>query len=1183
MKGTMLKSLILFTFFLNLAYAQNRFTDADKERFLNEVKQELAEHKVENKGHVDLQIIKPGFYAELEKYLKLEKFTRNEMLKIKQSYENLTKNQNIPADKAEEAFYNFINNELNEINSKALEKIKEGNICNTWSCAANLSCAPDPIQVDIGNLKKAGSSCNENTECASSECVEEKVGSKKKICEDVYRCFRPLSIGESCMNNPVCGAGSCLPYNSLTSGIGECSASGLTCKSNNECCSNSCKSGICQENFICKDCVSKGAKPQRGQKCCEGLYQNEQGMCVPDVPPSVIRQVFNFLGESLISSAKAQDNLDDAAFLKKGAVDDGFNLKSGIEANKNKIENNKLRESSSQAVDYRNKKPITKFDQKSNFATCNINFRDDFYNALKTDGTFDLEIAMLGFDFVITGDSDKDYWTVPSVSDSSLYSRLNKIGVAHKKIRADTNKIIDNNNNRLTCMCLDVQGYDKIQNAEKKKYFESCPEYAKYKDPTTSYDELSGDASGLKAKRLIVSWTKNLAEFHTLLAVDNTKLSGKFLEISKWSNGPQAKWATATTRNFDLFKFSIEKSGGSVAGLGALVGALLAAGVIAILGGFATTSILSAWASAGIISATAVTGAGGLWMLASLKGAWITQRPEITDYRVAPRSYSCGKKQTCMEYTRTLVQPYNDVCNIHTSSNACLKAFVVVNIDNKSSYIVDPWIPAGVSRDAILKKQPIYTEKLEAAFKNAKNSMISKNPGSGGGGGKKGGASIVAESYLSEIFIDADLVGKYVPDLGDNLESTYFMDSNKVKLIKEAAKVFAIKEGFLKESETENLKAFADYAYENHFVWPKISSPNEISYPTAGLNTYLDFMANDVSGNLSAGLIESAKVLLDLNEKHLLDYQNTLKLYSRAINQTDPLKAKKVSQELASISKELEGLKEMNELLSNCSRDLELSQLSPAGSSDNQNKLSSQLNNDNQNKFSSGFNNGVQTELSSGLRNNDQAKASGISSGPVLSSGQSNFLKAVRDLRNRREVQLKALATYQKSMASSGNKERAAKMATISKTFNDRFIMRNKTFSGSSSGKSTSSNSESTSSNVVNNINAEESTPNRAYSVASYGPYDSANRSNSYSSNSTNKSSSKDESHVMNESSSEIAAREALSTLVVAIEARDSARKDKYESNDEHTLFEKVTNAYIRNYDKVLSNRKDRDVIDNSK
>ncbi len=1135
----MLKILIIFTVFLNIAFAKDRFTESDKERFLIEVKQEIAEHKLENKGLVDLQIIKPGFYAELENYLKQEKFTRDEMLKIKQSFENLTKNPNITSDKAEESFYNFINTELNEINSRVLEKIKEGKICNNWSCDDNLSCAPDPIQVAQGKLKKAGARCNENLECVSSECVEAKVGSKDKICEDVYRCFRPLSIGESCMENPVCGRGLCLPYNSLTSGIGECSATKFTCKKNNDCCSNSCSSGRCVENYICKDCVPKGAKTQRGQKCCEGLYENDKGICIPDVPPSVILQVLNFFSDLFISSANAELATpvllgDEGAFLEKGSVKDNVELEEGVRKNFKSDEVYKSKAPSAKLMEMSKNKPKINFEKKSDFTTCDIHFREDFFNAQKKDNTFDLEMAMLGFDFVITGDSDKDFWTVKGVADSSIHSRLKKIGMSHKKIRAELNKKIEETDKKITCMCLDVQGYDQIKDSAKKQFFSGqCSEYAKYLDPSTSFDELSGDASGLKAKRLLVAWTQNLIDFNLALSVDNSELSKQILEVSNWANSSEAKWSSATTENFDLFKFSVQNPSGRVAGMGALVGALLAAGVIAILGGFATTSILSAWATAGIISATAATGAGGLWMIASLKGAWITQRPEITDNHIAPRSYSCGKKQTCMEFTRTLVQPFNDVCKIHTSSNACLKSFVVINLFDESNFIVDPWIPAGVSKDAILKQQPIYTEKMEEAFKNAKSSMMTRKPEASGGGGKKGGGSFVSESYLSEVFIDAELVGKYVPALGLNLEATYFMDASRVKLIKDAAKNFAISEGVLLESETDNLEAFANYAYENHFIWPKISSPGEISYPTVGLQNYLVYMANDVSGNLSVKLGKAAIGLSNLNIRYYEDYKNTLNIYSDAINQTDSLKSTLLGKELDKVKKDLDGLITMNAMLNNTTLDKDLSKLTP------------------------GF-----------IEN--QSKIAGANSVVDLTSQQKKFIQAVGDLRLRRKMQLKALDTYQRAMTSKGDKDRTAKMATVSKAFNDKFTTKNGSYSGSSIGKSSASSPSSTNNSSVGavNKNDKDSTPSSMYTNAYYGNGGSSRNSSASGSNASDNS-------ITNSANNEAEAK-----LAEAIDARNSAKKEKYESNEGLTLFEKVTNAYIRNYDKVLTKRKDKDVVE---
>lgn len=1162
----MLKSLILLTLVLNIAFAKDRFSEADKKRFLDEVKQDIAEHKVENKGRVDLQIIKPGLYAELEESLEQEKFTREELIKIKQNFENLAKDSSITPDKTEEAFYNFINKELDTINSKELPKVREGAVCNNWSCEDGFKCAPDPVQEPIGKLKKAGATCNESAECASSECIEAIPGSKNKICEDVFRCYRPLSLGESCMANPVCGNGVCLPYNSMTSGIGESLARGSLCKKNSDCASNSCSSGICKDNFICKDCVSNGEKPQRGQKCCEGLYKNDKGMCVPDVPPSVIPQVrfspakklFYALVNSLISNAEAQDVVTTTTaaaptaapteeevadkFINTGALNDNVNLKSEIKNNKAKYENFQAKSIQGASVDMNLAKATMKFEKRSNFKTCDLHFRDDFYNTLKDDGTFDYEVAMLGFDFVTTGDADYDYWTEGGKQDSSIYARLKKIGIAHKLVRADTNKKIDYYNKKLTCMCLDVIGYDKIENADKKKLFaESCEEYEKYKNPATNYDELNGDASGVKAKRLIYAWTQNLTSFYMELTVDNSGTYSDMLAVSNWARS-DAKWSTATTQKFDLFKFNIKgKGSSSVAALGGLVGALLAAGIIAILGGFATTSILSAWAAAGIITASAATGAGGLWMIASLKGAWITQRPEITDFHVAPRSYSCGKKQTCTEYTRTLVQPYNDVCGIHTSSNACLKSFVVVNENSESRYIVDPWVPFGVSKEAILKNQPVYAEKMEEAFKRAKSAMISKNPGASGGGGKSGG-SFVSNSYLSEVFIDATLVGRYVPALGPNLESTYFMSPEKIKLIKDAAKKFAIAEGFLKDTETANLEAFANYAYEYHFLWPKKSNPGEISYPTVGLTTYLSYMAKEVSGKISTSTGKTAVGLNNLSALHLKDLIATLKLYAeKPINQTDAIKSSLLSKEISEAQKKLEDLMVLNGMLDNKNLDTQLSTLNSTFVA-------------------------------------DQSKLAGITGNANFSAEQTSFLKAIGNLRSSRKQQLKELDTYNKAMAANGDKERTAKMAAVSKSFSAKFANKSGSiFSASGLGPSSSTGAANALSDKAATTAAYgDQTASNSYGSGTGALFGGGTRGSGSSSTSTGVSS---EAATAN-AAALAAANEDEKRLADAIEARNQANKDKYKSNDGQSLFEKVTNAYIRNYDKVLTKKKDKDVIE---
>ncbi|MBC7712835.1 MAG: hypothetical protein H7177_05825 [Rhizobacter sp.] len=1380
----MLKSLILFTLMVNIAFAKDRFSDADKKRFLDDVKQSIAEHKVENKGRVDLQIIKPGLFSELEETVKQRKLTREEITKIKQDYEKFS-TSGVNADKAEEAFYSFMNNELDDVNRKPLEKIKEGNVCNNWSCEDGLKCAPDPLQA-TSNIKgkKAGVECIENNECASQECAVEKAGSKKKICEDVLKCFRPLRLGEACVSNPVCGAGSCLPFNVRTSGIGECSASGLSCKKNADCCSNSCDGGTCKVNFICKDCVNQGSKPNRGQKCCEGLYLNEKGICAPDVPPSVIPEVYvspvkkffiafvDFILPSaeagIIADSQAQfdalvnansdapigtnfqwgggtlkvlptgnmqytpgnggasveltdkTNLvklanaspetrkniietygvdplsldknqqatnartidtftqlekantngrdtstsanipgfgtvtytyahtegsgddahtvpatitsafgkvfdpatdfyasneyaamvgkkmtdadykyledekaaatktaqsgatdgsaaaaleDEETFLNLGAVDDGLDLKSGVMVNRDHL----VKKVDPIAnIDMSRTKTSIGFNKKSDFETCDMRFRDDFYNGLKVPDkdtgvvAFDLEVAMLGFDFAVTGDSDSDYWRSGSVpefpansiagisdahdkfvadlakqasgnsSNNSIFGRLKAIGLAHRAVRADKVAQIAAINKKLTCACLDVKGYKKITNDEKKKFFEtSCDEYAKYTNPETSLDELNGDASGVKGKRLIVLFTQNLKDFYATLTVDNT---AALLAMKKVQESVAAtKFGEVETRNYDLFKFNIKNPSGSVAGLGAIVGALLAAGVIAIMGGFATTSILSAWAAAGIIAASAATGAGGLWMIATLKGAWMSGQPAINDYNIQPRTYSCGKKESCTEYTRTLVQPYNQICGAHTSANACIKSFIVVNQGKEAHYIVDPWIPVGVSKAAILKNQPNYVEKLEAGFQSAKNAMINKNPMAVGGGGKSGG-SYVSETYLSEVFIDQNVLGKYLPAISDNMQETYFLNLDKVKIIKEAARKFAVSEGFIEEGDTDNLNKFADYAYEYHFVWPKTAQSN-ISYPTYQ-DTYLNFIAGDVAGKLA---VTSAKItgrLATTLAAYEQDYQNTLGIYDRSLNQVDGLKKSLLSTEIDKTKQALASLANFNTLFDSKDLDSKLKSLN-SGSGSGTSKLSG--------------------------------------SGVNLSSSDANFLKAVSNLRNTRKDQLKSLDNYNKAMASNGDKERTAKMAAVSKNFGSTFSTGR---SSNGSGGINTSTANSVGSSLAKDAAAGDTGKNgngNGYNGNSFGSNNGMNGTGSLfgsgSGSSKSGSSKSDDANGGAGGNSGVSDADARK-LAEAIDARNKANKDQYKSTDGQTLFEKVTNAYIRNYDKVLSKKKDKDVIE---
>jgi hypothetical protein len=1341
----MLKVLLIFIFSLSLAHA-GRFEEADKKKFLEEVKQEIAQHKLENNGKVDLQIIKPEFFKGLDDYQSLQKFTKEEMVVIKQRFENFSKDSSITSKNAEAEFYKFLETQLDEINNRPLLKIKEGEICNLWGCEKDLKCAPDPIQVDGPKGKASGRECKLDSDCNSNECLEDPK-TKKKFCEDVYRCYRPLNEGQACVKNPVCGVGACLPFNSLSAGIGECVENQKSCKSNSDCCSNLCSGNVCKENFVCKDCVPRGKKAERGRQCCEGLIESEKGICIPDVPPTVIPQVnvspvktfFIALVSAFLPSAEAgvtpemrndfnsalkgtvapnagdsvdwadgtlirqangnliYQNLNEGTFtkvlssekdiealasqnddvrehyIKQYGVDvlgtkdsygtnkkylDGVletsgtaNAKvplssqlpgenfisynengkpskvtiGGTEMSLDEFKNSNFYKAATGANDLnptslvelpssnpddilnapkksadevaaeessfltsgktldnsdingtiREKgknywqsfaaksdkfTPVEKeigklgLTRASNFETCEMRFKDDFMTYLKKNNLLELEMGLLGFDFVMSGEGVNDYWVGPG---GSIYNRLKEASKISKEQRATLWENIEKTNKELTCMCLDVQGYKKIKLDKMKEFFvNQCPEYQKYTDPSYSEEEQGGDASGVKGKRLLVAWTGRLSAFNRTLVTDHTKVKTKISAVLDWMGDGQ-KFNETEEKTFDLFHFHVKNPSNSTAALGALLGALLAAGVIAIMGGFGTTAVLSGWVTAGIIGASAVTGAGSLWLVSSLRGAWITRQPKIADEFV--RNYSCGKKETCNEYKRELSQPYNNVCKFHTSANACVKDFLVIretgkvndseNNSEESTFLVDPWVPWSVSKNLILKDSvngPTYAEKLEKGFQGAKEAMLARDPKSTGGGGKKGGGEFVPESYMQETFLDPTLVGEYVRPLGDKLEEKYFLKDKDIQVIKKAAIQFALEQKFFEPGDKENLNIFAEYAYEYHFVYPKRSRHNEISYPAVGLSNYVDLMANKIIGTLAVNAANavgsSNSGFTKLNLQYLQDYENTLGLYDKALN-ANSVKKQQLKKEMDAVAVDIEKIKAMSNLVI----DPGLDSVGSAG------KLVSDYNSANK--------------------------------GSPLSSSDGAYLNAIGQLRSDRKGQLKKMEYYKKAIAARGNKERSQKMETAAQSFGSKFSSPIATASKSSRVGTGLAETVTSAENANSN---HESNDNKANYNASYGAgFNSSGSAMSRGSNvygsTNNKTSTTETANAAATEAGNGMSEEDRKRLAEAIEARDKAKKDKYQSDEGQSLFEKVTNAYIRNYDKVLSKKKDKDVVESNK
>jgi hypothetical protein len=156
-------------------------------------------------------------------------------------------------------------------------------------------------------------------------------------------------------------------------------------------------------------------------------------------------------------------------------------------------------------------------------------------------------------------------------------------------------------------------------------------------------------------------------------------------------------------------------------------------------------------------------------------------------------------------------------------------------------------------------------------------------------------------------------------------------------------------------------------------------------------------------------------------------------------------------------------------------------------------------------------------------------------------------------------------------MKDSGNESRAVKVASASKKFSAVFghpLSGSGSLRNSSSKEGASTDGASTNASDENKFNSTK---------LNFDNFSTGSGSRSSSRASGGGRSDKDDKASTDSGAGE---NEDSRRLSAAIEARDKLNKDKYQSSDEQTIFEKVTNAYIRNYDKVLTKKKDRDNIE---
>ena len=96
----------------------------------------------------------------------------------------------------------------------------------------------------------------------------------------------------------------------------------------------------------------------------------------------------------------------------------------------------------------------------------------------------------------------------------------------------------------------------------------------------------------------------------------------------------------------------------------------------------------------------------------------------------------------------------------------------------------------------------------------------------------------------------------------------------------DAAKKYALDEKYLFSEMNEDLDKFADYVFDYHFVWPRLSQKGMIAYPMPGMGAYFNLMAEAMNIKTDAN-DETLAGYNQLHTQHLQDYMNTINGFER--------------------------------------------------------------------------------------------------------------------------------------------------------------------------------------------------------------------------------------------------------------------------------------------------------------
>ncbi len=532
--------------------------------------------------------------------------------------------------------------------------------------------------------------------------------------------------------------------------------------------------------------------------------------------------------------------------------------------------------------------------RSSNFENCEFHSYNDNWNS-GSDTFRNAEIVMRGFEYMYSGKGTKDYWI--DKSGQSIFERAQKVAL---KFRKNRRELIDKYKE------IDIEMTEKCHKIFTNKKWgagaEGNPGDLTTEDKAQQVSDIDDGASGKKQTQLMIEFLDLKRDALMTYFAANSEDDGSEELMEELSEAvANNKWEQSWRRDTKLYDFKLKKLKGFWQFFVDLTKVLTTFLTMAIdmvtmplqlifTGSFDPVLTNALWGyGQGSFGQTHTAGTIEKSMYGVLErkidnrvtrdwygSGWFHKKKDYDSYYVGP--YFHSSKGTS-ELKDGVANSNGNICEVNASSRLCFKnvhaiAYQAPNDEEaKPRYLLDIKFPEFVS-DSKFEVDSKVPSMINRSYGIAINKLRTTDPGT------------TKPKWMNNDFLGRKEYAKEFLPKASNWVPRIFT-AEMIKIFKAGVRKYAKCEellacgaknaeegeyGFgLLISTDEDANAFADYVYQHHYVWPSLSAPTELAYPTIAQSSYFQSVSYylRVIGSLAATKAGDFGVLADKYREHL--------------------------------------------------------------------------------------------------------------------------------------------------------------------------------------------------------------------------------------------------------------------------------------------------------------------------